>query len=179
MTKKEAEQLLDLYIKGDSLKKHSRAVSASTGYYAALYNEDINLWEITGLLHDLDYEKYPDIHPDHTVHILREKRENEAMIHAIIAHKDTHLIISKLDKVLFACDELSGFIIACVWVRPDKTIETLEVKSVKKRLKDKAFARAVSRDDIEKGALLLEISLDEHIQNIIDALTAKKTVLGI
>ncbi len=179
MTYNEAKTLLNEYLSSESLKTHCLCVAASMKEYAKLFSEDEKVWEITGLLHDLDYEKYPDIHPDKCLEILSQKGENSAMIHAIAAHKYTDRIESKLDKALFACDELSGFVYACVLVRPGKTIDGLEVSSVKKKFKDKGFAKAVSREDMAKGAELLGIILEDHMQHVIDALKANREILGI
>jgi putative nucleotidyltransferase with HDIG domain len=179
MTKQDALKLLDEYISSPSLKIHCLCVGSSMRIYAKKYGVNEDLWELGGILHDLDWEKHPDVHPDECVKLLRSLGENEEMIHAIIAHRDTQFIASDFDKALFACDELSGFVFACVLVRPTKKIDGMEVKSVKKKIKDKAFAKNVSREDILKGAELLGIPLEEHIQNVIDALTANREMLGI
>jgi len=179
MTRTEAINLLDTYVENQALKKHCLAVGAVMKYYAPQYKADSDLWEVTGILHDMDYEKYPAIHPDKSLEILEEMGEDPDMIHAIKAHRYTDEIASDIDKALFASDEISGFVVACIWVRPDRSIASLEPASVKKKLKDKAFARSVSREDIAKGAALLEIDITDHIAHVIEALTAAKEELGL
>ena len=142
--------------------------------YAKKFNEDELTWAITGLLHDFDYEKFPtaEEHPFKGAEILKGKGYPTDMIEAILGHADYTGVERKslLAKTLFAVDELSGFLLACAYVMPDKKIASLKVKSVKKKLKDKAFARAVNRDDIIKGAQELNVDLDEHIAFLINAL---------
>lgn len=179
MKKPDAINLLHEYVSSESLRTHCLCVGASMRYYAIKFNQNPELWEVSGIIHDMDYEKYPDIHPDKSLEILKEMGEDPDMIHAIMAHRYNEHIETLMDKALFACDELSGFVYACVLVRPDKTIEGMQVSSVKKKIKDKAFARAVSREDIYKGAELLGITLEEHIQNVINALREERKVLGI
>jgi len=179
MTQRQAIQLLDEYVKNPSLKTHCLAVASSMRLYAKLYKEDEDMWELAGILHDMDYEKFPDIHPDKSLEVLEEMAEDPKIIHAIKAHRYTNEIESLFDKALFSCDELSGFVYACVLVRPDKKIAGMEVSSVKKKMKDKGFARNVSREDMYKGAELLGISIEEHIQNVIDALSSSPFDLGI
>ena len=179
MTLPKAQELLDEYISSPSLKIHSIAVSVSTAYYADIFNGDKNKWQITGLLHDLDYERYPDMHPAKCIELLEKMGEDNDMIHAIQAHADQSLIESDLDKVLFACDEMSGFVYASILVRPGKTLDGMEAKSVIKKVKDKAFAKNVSRDDLYKGAEILGITIEEHISNIITAFTSSRNMLGV
>jgi predicted hydrolase (HD superfamily) len=146
---------------------------------------DEMLWAITGLLHDFDYEKYPDLsaegHPIIGCRILKELGYPEQMIDAILGHAHCTGVAreSLLAKTLFACDELAGFVTASVFVRPDRSIHTLSVQSVKKRMKDKAFARGVSREDILLGAQELNIDLDSHIANVISALKVSADELGL
>jgi putative nucleotidyltransferase with HDIG domain len=172
----QALTLLKEYTKGEGLIKHSLAVEACMRWYAIHFGEDEALWGITGLLHDFDYEKYPDPnengHPYVGVSILKEKGYPDTMQEAIMGHALYSGVprTTKLAKTLFACDELSGLVYATVLVRPDKSIENLEVKSVKKKMKDKAFAKGVSRDDITIGTEELEIPLDTHINNVIIAM---------
>lgn len=175
MTRDEAMSLLTEYVKSPALIRHSLAVEATVHEYAALYGEDADLWSLAGLLHDFDYEMHPDPerHPAAGKPILEQRGVPEEVVYAIQSHADylnlprTHM----LDKVLYAADELSGFVMAVAMVRPSRSIEEVTVKSVKKKLKDKAFARAVSREDIFSGADDLGVSLDDHIQNVINALT--------
>lgn len=179
MKREEALEILHSMTKGDSLLRHARSVEVVMEDYAKRFSQNHEVWAATGLLHDADYEAYPDEHPDRIVNILREKG-HEKMAYAISAHytKWNMPYNSLLDKALLACDELTGFIIACCHVRPEG-INGLTPKSVRKKLKQKSFAAKVERDEIEKGCELLDIDLNEHIQNIIDTLTKHKEELQI
>ncbi|HRS29629.1 MAG TPA: HDIG domain-containing protein, partial [Phycisphaerae bacterium] len=175
MTRDEAWNLLCEYTQNDSLRKHALAVEAAMRHYARHFGEDENLWGVVGLLHDFDYERWPNP-PAHTregARILREKGVDEEIVGAILSHGhwnlDEYPRDRPLRKTLFAVDELCGFLIACALVRPTR-LEGLEPKSVKKKMKTPAFAAAVSREDIEAGAQLLELPLDDHIRNCIAAL---------
>lgn len=176
-------QILTEYTKSESLLKHAYAVEACVKAYAEKYNEDVNYWGNVALLHDFDYEKYPtaEEHPYKGSEILKEKGFDEDFRKTILSHADYtgEPRDTLLKKVLFACDELAGFITAVTYVRPSKSIDEVKVKSVKKKLKDKAFARAVSREDIRKGAEELSVELDEHIQFCIDAMKKEKEKLGL
>ncbi len=183
MNRTDAVTLMQEYTASESLRKHMMCVETAMMSYAEKFQQDVNLWGITGLLHDFDYEKYPNP-PDHPLQgskILREKGYPEEMIVAILGHADYTNVPreSLMAKTLFACDELCGFLVACTMVRPDRKIETLEVSSVKKKLKDKAFARNVSREDIVHGAGEIGIPLDDHIQFVITALRLNASVLGL
>ena len=175
--------LLNEYTKSDSLLKHAFAVETCVRAYAEKFNEDVEYWGNIALLHDFDYEKYPTAegHPFKGSEILKEKGFSEDFRNAILSHADYTGVprISSLEKVLFACDELAGFITAVTYVRPSKTVDEVEVKSVKKKMKDKAFARAVSRDEIKNGAEELGLSLDEHIEFFFKAMIANKNALGL
>lgn len=182
-TRDEALALLHEYTESESLRKHAYAVEAAMRAYAEKYGEDIEKWGLTGLLHDFDYEKYPDL-KDHTVvgaKILAEQGYPEDMIYAIRAHASYYDVPRNtlLAKALFACDELSGFAMAVAMVRPTKNIADVEVKSVKKKLKDKAFAKGVRREDVYQGAEELGVDLDEHIQFVVQALTKVAGTLGL
>jgi len=183
MTRDEAVELLFEYTKSDALRKHAFAVEACMIAYAEKFNEDVNDYSITGILHDFDYEMFPNAldHPLKGSEILRERGVNEKIIKAILGHASYTNVErdTLLAKTLFACDELAGFITAVTYVRPNKTIDEVEVKSVLKKLKDKAFARNVSREDIYKGAEELGISLDEHIAFCIEAIKKRKDLLGL
>ena len=176
-------QILNEYTKSEALIKHALAVETCVRAYAEKLNEDTEFWGNVALLHDFDYEKYPTEldHPFKGSEILKEKGFNEEFRNAILSHANYSGIKrdSQLRKVLFACDELAGFITAVTYVRPSKTVDEVEVKSVKKKLKDKAFARAVSREDIINGAEELGIPLDEHIETCILAMRENKEVLGL
>jgi putative nucleotidyltransferase with HDIG domain len=183
LTRDNAWALLNEYTKSESLLKHALAVEAAVRGYARQFGEDENFWGITALLHDFDYERYPDLkdHPIRGSEILRERGYPEALIRAILSHGD-HTGVkreSKLEHTLFACDELAGFITAASLVRPSKSVLDLEASSVKKRMKDKAFARGVKREDLVLGAEELGLPLDEHITNVIGFLREQADALGL
>lgn len=182
MDRQAAWDLLCEYTKNENLRKHALAVEACLQAYARKYGEDEDKWGVVGLIHDFDYEVYPNA-PDHPLkgsEILKEHGYSEEVRRAILGHADYTGVPrdTLLAKVLFACDELAGFITACALVRPDR-IQTLEAKSVRKRMKDKAFARSVSREDIIKGAGELGVSLDEHITFCIEAMRGIAERLGL
>jgi putative nucleotidyltransferase with HDIG domain len=177
-----AWDLLCEYTKNENLRKHALAVESCLRAYARKFNEDEEKWAVVGLIHDFDYELYPTA-PDHPLkggEILKEKGLPEEIRRAILGHADYTGVPrdTLLAKTLFACDELAGFIMACALVRPDR-IASLEAKSVRKRMKDKAFARSVSRDDIVKGAEELGVPLDEHIRFCIEAMRGIGAQLGL
>lgn len=176
-------QILNEYTKSEALIRHALAVETCVRAYAKKFNEDTEFWGNVALLHDFDYEMYPteQEHPFKGSEILKEKGFNEEFKNAILSHANYSGVKreSQLQKVLFACDELAGFITAVTYVRPSKTVDEVEVKSVKKKLKDKAFARAVSREDIRNGAEELGIPLDEHIEFCILAMRENKEALGL
>ena len=182
MQRDDALALLIEYTKSDSLRKHGLALEAALRAYAAKEGADAELWGITGLLHDFDYEMYP-AYPDHPMKgsaILEAKGYPPEMRQAIRGHVPATNVPrdSRLAKVLFACDELCGFIVACAMVRPNKLAD-LGASSVKKKMKDKAFARAVSREEIYKGAEELGVNLEEHIAFVVEALKAVAGDLGL
>jgi putative nucleotidyltransferase with HDIG domain len=183
LTRENAWALLTEYTKSESLLKHALAVEAAVRGYARRFGEDEHFWGIAALLHDFDYERYPDLkdHPFRGSEILRERGYPEALIRAILSHGD-HTGVkreSKLEHTLFACDELAGFITAASLVRPSKSVLDLEAASVKKRMKDKAFARGVRREDLIQGAEELGLPLDEHIANVIGFLREQADALGL
>ena len=175
--------ILKDYTKSDGLLKHAYAVETCVRAYAQKYNEDVDYWGNVALLHDFDYEMYPteQEHPFKGSEILKEKGFDETFRNAILSHANYSGVPrdALLHKVLFACDELAGFITAVTYVRPNKTVDEVEVKSVKKKLKDKAFARTVNREDIINGAEALGIPLDEHIDFCIKAMRGNKELLGL
>jgi putative nucleotidyltransferase with HDIG domain len=182
MNRQAAWDLLCEYTKNENLRKHALAVEACLRAYARKFGEDEEKWAVVGLIHDFDYEVYPTA-PDHPLkgsEILEGKGVSEEIRRAILGHADYSGVArdTLLAKTLYACDELAGFITACALVRPDR-IATLEARSVRKRMKDKAFARAVSREDIVKGAEELGIPLDEHITFCIEAMRAIAEQLGL
>ncbi len=183
MNRTEAQELLFEYTKGESLRKHAFAVETAVRAYARKFNEDEELWGITALLHDFDYERYPTM-PDHPLkgsEILKEKGYPEVMRTAILGHASYTNVPreSLLARTLYACDELCGFITACALVRPGRKIGDMELSSVKKKMKDKAFARNVSREDILKGAEELGVPFDEHVKFVLEAMRADAEKLGL
>jgi predicted hydrolase (HD superfamily) len=194
LTRERAQALLEEWTKGESLRKHGLAVSVCTESYGVREAQRlglegaeaaalVDLYASAGLLHDMDYERHPSLeeHPFVGVVYLREQGWPEVVLHAILAHADYSGAAreSHLDKALFACDELAGFLTACALVKPTKSILDVEVAGVKKKMKDKAFARAVKREDITDGAALLEIPIEEHIENCLKAMQARAGELGM
>lgn len=179
MDRLEAKALLESMTKSASLLRHMRTLELVMEAYAKHYGEDENKWAVAGLLHDADYEAYPDQHPGIIVEKLRSMGEDD-IARAISAHYTKWNVPynSRLDKALLACDELTGFIVACCQVRPEG-VSTLEPKSVIKKLKDKGFAAKVERDEVYRGAELLGVDLKEHIAFIIEVLKTNKEELGI
>lgn len=179
----EAHALLTEYTEGDGLIKHALAVEAAMRHYAAVFGEDEALWGAVGLLHDFDYERFPslDDHPFRGAEILRARGYDESFVRAILSHANhTHVTReTPLEKSLFAVDELCGLITAVALVRPSKKLDDVGVKSVKKKLKDRAFARSVNRDDIRDGAEALGVPLDDHIHNVISAMQRISGELGL
>jgi putative nucleotidyltransferase with HDIG domain len=181
-TRDQAWATLTRHTKSEALLRHALAVEASVAYYARLYGEDEDFWRATALLHDFDYEIHPslDKHPQDGAPILREEGYPEELIEAVLSHAE-HLEMprdTQLKKVLFACDELSGFVHACALVRPTG-LEGLEPKSVKKKLKQPSFAAGVHRDEVYEGAELLGLDLDEHIANVVAAMQPIARELGL
>src|SRR5438128_7038703 len=183
-----ALQILQEWVRSESLRKHCYAVADSMKHFAQLRGEDADLWEAVGLLHDMDYERHPNLehsptegHPFIGVAWLRQKGWGEEVRRAILSHADYSGVSREtpLEKTLYAVDELSSFIVAVALVRPTKSIHDVDVRAVKKKMKDKAFARAVNRDDIIRGAEELGSPLDEVISNVITALQADADRLGL
>ncbi len=184
MNRDDAWALLTEYTKSESLLKHAMAVEAAVRGYARKFGENEDDWGVTALLHDFDYERWPTLgdHPNKGSEILREKGYPEWMIRAIRSHAMEITGVTRdslLEKTLFACDELAGFITAASYVRPSRSILDLEASSVKKRMKDKAFARGVRREDLIEGAALLGIPLEEHIANVIGFMRERADDLGL
>ena len=183
LSRDRAWALVTEHVQSESLRKHLCGVEAAVRGYARMWNEDEEPWGFVALVHDFDYEKYPDRenHPYRGVEILKGLGYPEWVTRAILSHADYTGVTreSRLEKTLFACDEMSGFVTAAALVRPSKSILDLEASSVIKRMKDKAFARAVPREDLRKGADELGLPLDEHITNVIGFLRQKADDLGI
>jgi putative nucleotidyltransferase with HDIG domain len=178
-----AWDLLTELTQSESLRKHALAVEACMRAYAHKLGGDEELWGIVGLIHDFDYEKYPSLqdHPYKGNEILRERGYPDEIRRAIMSHAEYTGVnrISPMEKTLFACDELAGFITACALVKPGKSLAEVEAKSVKKKMKDKAFARSVNRNDITTGAAELGVDLEEHIAFCIEAMKAIASELGL
>jgi putative nucleotidyltransferase with HDIG domain len=182
-TRQDAWTILTEFTKGDVLLKHALAVEAAMRAYARRYGEDEEQWAVTALVHDLDFEQHPTAaeHPEVGARILEERGWPAEIVRAVRSHAQYLGVprLSNREKALFAVDELTGLVIAVALVRPSKSILDVEVKSVKKKWKDSAFARGVSRQDIELGAGELGIPLEEHIQVVIDALRSAAEPLGL
>ena len=182
-TREDAWALVTEYTQSESLRKHMLAVEAAVRGYARLWGENEDEWGLVALLHDFDYERWPDRenHPFRGVEILEAKGYPEWVTRAILSHADYSGVPreSRLEKALYACDEMSGFVTAAALVRPSKSVLDLEAGSVIKRMKDKAFARAVSRDDLKRGAEELGIPLEEHVGNVIGFLRVQAEPLGL
>ena len=183
MNRDDAWRLLNEYTKSDSLLKHAIGVEAAVRGYARVFGEDEESWGIVGLLHDFDYERWPtpEDHPFRGCEILRERGYPDWVTRAILSHADYSGVPreSRLEKTLWGCDEMAGFVTAASLVRPSKSILDLEPSSVIKRMKDKAFARAVKRDDLRKGAEELGLPLNEHIGNVIAFMRERADALGL
>lgn len=181
MTREQALEILTEYTKSESLLKHAHAVEAAMRAYAKKYNEDVELWGAVGLLHDFDYERFPEEHPQKGSEILREKGVSEEIRTAILGHAD-HTGVpreSLMAKVLYAVDELSGFITAVTLVRPTRALSEVKFKSVKKKLKDKKFAAKVNREEIARGAEELGVDFTGHVEFVVQALSTVATDLGL
>lgn len=187
-TREDAWKLLCEFTQSESLRKHMLAVETCVRAYARKNGADEEFWGITALLHDFDYERWPNAehaadreHPSEGAKILRERGYPEEMVRAILSHADYTDVPrqSALERALFACDELAGFITACSYVRPSKSVLDLEANSVRKRMKDKAFARGVRREDVIKGAEELGVPLEEHIAFCIAAMRENAEALGL
>jgi putative nucleotidyltransferase with HDIG domain len=184
-TRNDAYILMTTHVQNENLRKHMYAVEAAMRFYARKYGEDEELWAMTGLLHDADYEEYPDLR-EHTQVLagwLREGGYDERITYAILAHNDlnvvTHPRNNLLSHALFACDEVTGMVTATTLVRPTRSILGLEVASVRKKMKTKGFAAGVNREDLVNGAAELNIDLDEHIANVIEAMSGVADTLGL
>lgn len=183
MNREDAWTLLCEYTQSPGLRKHGLAVEAAMRAYARRFGEDEEKWAIVGLLHDFDYEIHPtlDKHPQEGAKILRERGYPEDVVYAVLSHAE-HLGLerkSPMDKAIYAVDELTGLITAVTLVRPSKSLFEVDARSVRKKMKDKAFARSVNRDDVVKGAEILGLELDEHIAFVIEAMKEVADELGL
>ncbi len=183
MNRRDALALMTEYTQGESLRKHMLAVEAAVRGYAREFGENEEEWGVVALLHDFDYERWPsrEDHPYRGVEILEAKGYPEWVTRAILSHADYTGVTreTRLEKTLFACDEMAGFVTAAALIRPSRSVLDLEASSVIKRMKDKAFARAVSRDDLRNGAEALGLPLDQHAGNVIRFLRAEADSLGL
>ena len=188
MTRDEALTLMHEYTPSEALRKHMYAVEAAMRAYAGKYGEDVESWGLVGLLHDFDYERYPndahsatEEHPSHGVGVLRQRGVPEVMCQAIMGHAAYTGVPreTRMARTLFGVDELCGFLVACALVRPSRSLKDLEVSSVKKKLKDKAFARGVNRDEVRLGAEEMGVDMDQHIQFLLEALRPIEQTLGL
>lgn len=184
-TRDDAYKLMITHVKNENLQKHMLSVEVAMRFYARKFGESEELWAMTGLLHDCDYEEYPDLH-EHTQVVARWLREggyDESITHAILAHNDLNIATDPRDtllaRALYACDEVTGMITATSLVRPTKSVIGLEVSSVRKKMKSKGFAAGVNRDDLFKGAAELGVDLDEHIAFVIQAMSSIADTLGL
>jgi len=175
--------LLAEFTQNENLQKHALAVEAAVRGYARLWGEDEEAWGVTALLHDFDYERYPDLadHPFKGAEILRARGYPEWLVRAVLSHADHTGVAreSRLEHALFACDEMAGFVTAAALIRPSKSLLDLEAKSVVKRMKEKAFARAVNRDDLRRGAEEIGVPLDTHVGNVITFMREQADALGL
>jgi len=182
MNRQQALEIVHEYVKNENLIRHMLAVEAAMRFYAEKFNEDVEKWGVVGLLHDFDYEIHPTLekHPQEGAKILRQKGVPEELVRAVLSHAD-HTGVPRqtlMEKALYACDEITGLIIAVALVRPSRSLDDLEVSSVKKKWKDKAFAAGANRQEIEKGAQELGIDLWEHVGNVILAMRRVAKDLG-
>ena len=184
-TRDEAWELLCEWTKSDALRKHGRAVEGAVGWYAqnkfGMTGAELDMWRSAGLLHDFDYERFPDQHPLAGVEELRARGYPEDVIQAVLGHGD-HTGVPRttdLARTVYACDEMSGFVIAVALVRPNRSLDEVNVRSVTKKMKDKGFARQVPRDQLTKGADELSLPFEEHVSNVIEGLKTVRGDLGL
>jgi putative nucleotidyltransferase with HDIG domain len=184
-TREDAWQLLCEWTQGDALRKHGLAVEACVAWYAehkfGIRGQELDTWRAAGLLHDFDYERQPDTHPTGGAEELRRLGYPSEVIEAVLGHGDHTGVprTSVLAKTVYACDEMSGFVIAVAYVRPNRTLDEVDVRSVNKKLRDKGFARQVDREQVVKGADELDIPFDEHVANVVEGLKTVRDVLGL
>lgn len=183
--REDAYQLMIAHVKNENLQKHMLSVEVAMRFYARKYGEDEEIWAMAGLLHDCDYEEYPDLqeHTQISARWLREAGYDEQIIYAILAHNhlnpEAQPRTTLMARALYACDEITGMITATALVRPDKSILGLEVSSVRKKMKSKGFAAGVNREDLVQGAAELNVDLDEHIAYVIEAMSSIAAELGL
>ena len=183
LSREKAWALLTEFTQNENLQKHALAVEAAVRGYARQFGEDDVAWAVTALLHDFDYDRYPDLadHPFKGAEILRERGYPEWLVRAVLSHADHTGVAreTRLEHTLFACDEMAGFVTAAALIRPSRSLLDLEAKSVVKRMKEKAFARAVNRDDLRRGAEEIGVPLEEHVANVIGFMREQADALGL
>ncbi len=179
-TRAEAWELVTEFTQSDTLKRHMLSVEAAMRAYARRFGEDEERWAVVGLIHDFDYERHPGEHPHSNARILRERGWPEDLINDAYSHGDVGLPRdTPVRRAIFAVDEMSGFVIACALVKPDRSLSSVEPAGVRRKMKDKAFARAVHREDLAAGAELLGVPFDEHVATVRDALKPIAGQLGL
>ena len=184
-TREDAWRLLTEWTAGEPLRKHGLAVEAAVAWYGehkfGVRGPELEMWRAAGLLHDFDYERYPDTHPLRGAEELRRLAYPEEVVEAVLGHGDHTGVprTSLLAKTVYACDEMAGFVIAVAYVRPNRSLDEVDVRSVMKKMRDKGFARQVPRDQLEKGAVELGVPLDEHIPNVVEGLKTARSSLGL
>lgn len=180
-TREEALNILHEFTQSENLRRHMHAVEAAMRFYAKKFGEDEHMYGVVGLLHDFDYEQWPDEHPEKGSEILTERGVNEEIRETILSHAEWTGVPrdTRIKKTLFACDEIAGFTMAVALVRPSKQLGDVKVKSITKKLNDRRFAENVSREEIEQGAAELELPLDEHIGNVLRAMQGAAHELGV
>jgi predicted hydrolase (HD superfamily) len=184
-TRSDAWNLLCEWTAGDPLRKHALAVEAAVGWYGqhrfGISGPELETWQSAGLLHDFDYERYPETHPVRGAEELRRLAYPEEVVEAVLGHGDHTGVprISLLAKTVYACDEMTGFVIAVAYVRPSRSLDEVDVRSVSKKLRDKGFAKQVDRGQVVKGAEELGVPFDEHVLNVVEGLKTVRGVLGL
>jgi putative nucleotidyltransferase with HDIG domain len=183
MNREEALAIVHEFIQNENLARHMLAVEAAMRFYAGKFGEDAELWGVVGLLHDFDWEIHPDLarHPQAGAAILRQRNVPEVIIRGVLSHADHTGVTreSRMEKTLFACDELTGLITAVALVRPSRSLSDLKASSVKKKWKDRAFAAGANREEIERGAKELGVELWQHVENVIEAMQPIAAELGL
>ena len=184
-TREDAWNLLCEWTQGEQLRKHGLAVEAAVAWYGenrfGVRGPELDVWRAAGLLHDFDYERYPDTHPMQGADELRRRGYPEELVEAVLGHGDHTGIprTSRLAKTVYACDEMAGFVIAVAYVRPNRSLDEVDVRAVTKKMKDKGFARQVPRDQLVKGAEELEVPFEEHVANVVEGLKSARGELGL
>jgi predicted hydrolase (HD superfamily) len=184
-TREDAWQLLCDWTAGEALRKHGLAVEAAVGWYGkerfGVRGPELDTWRAAGLLHDFDYERYPESHPMRGAEELRRLGYPDDLVEAVLGHGDHTGVprTSLLARTVYACDEMCGFVIAVAYVRPNRSLDEVDVRAVSKKMRDKGFARQVPRDQLEKGALELGVPFEEHVANVVEGLKTARGVLGL